>query len=871
MKVKPERPLRPGYGTVGTPITVRANFFAMKVPQRAMYDYVVEISPKTDINRLKIRIFELLEQSPLCRPYLPHIAHDRSQRLISAKKLPQPLDIPVPFYEDNLTAPPANATVYTVSIKFERELDPRQLTKYMEGQAASRDYDTLPLISALNLIVQQHVSRVAVRVGKSRYFIPTTQERHSLGPGMEAVQGFYASVRPAFKQLMVNVNVCMTAFIAPGNLADRLFEFSRNSRGSLPTLPKAMVKSIKVKTLHLGYKKKLNAIGTEPARTTFFNCEELGGKVSVEVYFLKKYKIKLNHPHDLPVVDVGTARRPNWIPAELCEIEPGNVFRGKLNDQETAQMIRYACNPPKVNAEAIIGRGLPSLGIAPPAQSPIPGFGVEIDDKLAEIPGRELPPPGLSYKVGQARPRDGSWNILDVKFHRGAIVSSWWVLVVHDGRRTLQGPQDQRLVDLVDGFSRKLGKSGITMPNGKPTLLRPAVLFHPSEDSDRSKSLDNIRKVVKEELSKRPKPSFVLVLLENRDNYIYPGIKRIGDVELGINTIHMQIEKALAKGDPNKQDQYFSNVALKVNTKLGGLNHLLDERAMKWLTKKKTMMVGIDVTHPGPGSREGTPSIAAVVASVDDSFVQFPASLRIQQTKKEMLDELRDMLVERLLFYEKKNKALPLRIIVYRDGVSEGQFDTVLQEELPQILEAFKKLSTKARNLSNYKPQVSIIICGKRHNARFFPTNSEHASRNGNTKPGTVVDKGVTGVFDFDFYLQAHAGLQGHVKATHYTVVYDENNLQADEVQQGTHDASYLYARATKAVSLIPAAYYADLACERGRCYLNDFLVDDKSTAMSSGGGRVDKEEEARRVFESAKRAWGEGLHPDMRGSMFYI
>lgn len=47
------------------------------------------------------------------------------------------------------------------------------------------------------------------------------------------------------------------------------------------------------------------------------------------------------------------------------------------------------------------------------------------------------------------------------------------------------------------------------------------------------------------------------------------------------------------------------------------------------------MMVGIDVTHPGPGSREGTPSIAAVVASVDDSFVQFPASLRIQESKKE--------------------------------------------------------------------------------------------------------------------------------------------------------------------------------------------------------------------------------------------
>lgn len=131
--------------------------------------------------------------------------------------------------------------------------------------------------------------------------------------------------------------------------------------------------------------------------------------------------------------------------------------------------------------------------------------------------------------------------------------------------------------------------------------------------------------------------------------------------------------------------------------------------------------------------------------------------------------------------------------------------------------------------------------------------------------------------FDFDFYLQPHVGLQGHVKATHYTVVYDENRLGADELQQGTHTASYLYARATKAVSLVPAAYYADLACERGRCYLNDFLsTDDKmSSSVVSGKGRgkgkVDKEEEKIRVFKEAKKAWGEGVHPDLRESMFYI
>jgi len=224
------------------------------------------------------------------------------------------------------------------------------------------------------------------------------------------------------------------------------------------------------------------------------------------------------------VVDVGTAERPSWIPAELCEIEPGNVFRGKLSDRETAQMIKYACNPPKVNAESIINKGLPSLGIAP-AQLPMAGFGVEVDPNLADIPGRELPPPGISYKTGRARPQDGSWNIRDVKFHLGAIVSSWWVLVIRDGRNTIQGPQDQDLLSLIHGFEAKLNKSGINLPGEIPPVLFPDRLPNLRDDPERTSALNIIRQTLNTELVTRPKPSFVLVLLESRDHYIYPGIK----------------------------------------------------------------------------------------------------------------------------------------------------------------------------------------------------------------------------------------------------------------------------------------------------------------------------------------------------------
>lgn len=111
--------------------------------------------------------------------------------------------------------------------------------------------------------------------------------------------------------------------------------------------------------------------------------------------------------------------------------------------------------------------------------------------------------------------------------------------------------------------------------------------------------------------------------------------------------------------------------------------------------------------------------------------------------------------------------------------------------------------------------------------------------------------------FDFDFYLQSHAGLQGTVKPTHYTVVYDENNFSADDIQQGTNNINHLYARATKAVSLIPPAYYADLACERGRYYLNEIMANNSS---QSAGKRKLTDEEKRKALQAAQKAWGQGV-----------
>lgn len=109
-----------------------------------------------------------------------------------------------------------------------------------------------------------------------------------------------------------------------------------------------------------------------------------------------------------------------------------------------------------------------------------------------------------------------------------------------------------------------------------------------------------------------------------------------------------------------------------------------------------------------------------------------------------MITDLNSMMQERLKLYQKHSKKLPKRIIVYRDGVSEGQFNQVIDQELPKIVESFAAFGNAKQQ---YRPKLTIVICGKRHHTRFFPTDSQFADQNGNPRPGTVVDRGITSVY----------------------------------------------------------------------------------------------------------------------------
>ena len=344
-----------------------------------------------------------------------------------------------------------------------------------------------------------------------------------------------------------------------------------------------------------------------------------------------EYNIKLRYP-DLPLIDVG-GQKTNYLPAEVCVILENQPFRGKLLDEHTATMITVACQPPNVNAREIVSRGIQELGFAQTAP-PLNAFGVSIGNEMAVVPGRILPAPSVRYAGGGPTAIDdrASWNLRGVRFTVGARLEKWAVLLIQDGNRRdeFAGTNDPELQSTLSGFMDMCKRSGMTVDNAKPMVVAAQLPPRTADDPLRKRAIQKIRETL---TSVTSKPKIILVMLSNGDRFIYSGLKHLCDVFLDVATVCVHAAKIRKE---RGQLQYFANVALKFNMKLGGVNHELGDQNMAWLTKEPTMLVGMDVTHPGAGTVRSTPSIAAVVASVDKRMAQYPASLRLQESRKEV-------------------------------------------------------------------------------------------------------------------------------------------------------------------------------------------------------------------------------------------
>jgi len=189
-------------------------------------------------------------------------------------------------------------------------------------------------------------------------------------------------------------------------------------------------------------------------------------------------------------------------------------------------MIRNACRPPWENAQAIVNKGLPALGLTEDTSS-IDAFQIGIDSEMAVIPGRVLIPPRVAYPNRTLTVSNGAWNLVGNKFQRGARVDSWWYMHVRVKGEPAVNESD--VSNLADRFKNKAREIGVMFPDVRPVALTVQVPSLRDDNKFRSRALSLIRSKLEAQISKGPRPSFVLVLLEKKDDTIYSGIKvRVG-------------------------------------------------------------------------------------------------------------------------------------------------------------------------------------------------------------------------------------------------------------------------------------------------------------------------------------------------------
>uniref|UniRef100_A0A668ADV0 Argonaute RISC component 1 n=1 Tax=Myripristis murdjan TaxID=586833 RepID=A0A668ADV0_9TELE len=275
--------------------------------------------------------------------------------------------------------------------------------------------------------------------------------------------------------------------------------------------------------------------------------------------------------------------------------------------------------------------------------------------------------------------------------------------------------------------------------------------------------------------------------------------------------------------------QTLSNLCLKINVKLGGINNILVPHQRSAVFQQPVIFLGADVTHPPAGDGK-KPSITAVVGSMDAHPSRYCATVRVQRPRQEIIEDLSYMVRELLIQFYKSTRFKPTRIIFYRDGVPEGQLPQILHYELLAIRDACIKLE------KDYQPGITYIVVQKRHHTRLFCADkSERIGKSGNIPAGTTVDTSITHPFEFDFYLCSHAGIQGTSRPSHYYVLWDDNRFTADELQILTYQLCHTYVRCTRSVSIPAPAYYARLVAFRARYHLVDKEHDSGEGSHVSG------------------------------------
>ncbi|RWR99825.1 translation initiation factor 2C-like protein, partial [Dinothrombium tinctorium] len=132
----------------------------------------------------------------------------------------------------------------------------------------------------------------------------------------------------------------------------------------------------------------------------------------------------------------------------------------------------------------------------------------------------------------------------------------------------------------------------------------------------------------------------------------------------------------------------------KVNFRLGGINTILDYRSKPKYLKERTMVIGIDASHPSPTDRVSR-SVAACVASFDDCHTRYFTKIMVQDpfVKVRVENEEKQKLVEEIVKINEMMKSILTKSSM--ESVSSSGEERLSLAQMQEAVDTWQKSLTK--------------------------------------------------------------------------------------------------------------------------------------------------------------------------------
>ncbi|KAK7067292.1 Piwi-like protein 2 [Halocaridina rubra] len=494
------------------------------------------------------------------------------------------------------------------------------------------------------------------------------------------------------------------------------------------------------------------------ASSTFTN--DKGEEISYINYYKNTYDIDIKDPKQPLLLhritkkglrDRGVVKAVSLIP-ELCYVT-GLRDDMRADFRVMKDIAQFTRVTPDVR-QAALRTFIRNVNENSMTRQTLADWGLTLEDSTIHLEGRVLPPETIYFKNKEMAGTDIADFSREV-CRENVIVpidlkpQCWMVMFFkRDEERAI------KFVEMLRQVTRCLG-----IQVGDPRIVR---LF----DDKTQSYVNGLKQHYHDQLQ-----IAVIIFPTQRDDR-YAAVKRTACIDLCLPT---QCINSRTLSQDAKLRSVTQKIALQMNCKMGG-----ELWALK-IPISGLMVCGIDVYHDPV--HKGA-SVVGFVASFNNTLTRWFSRSSFQHPSEEIISGLKISLLEALRHYHKLHHSLPRTIIVYRDGVSDGQLQLVEDHEVPQLSSIFQ-------HFESYEPKLSFIVVQKKTHTRIFSLMRDR--RYNNPLPGSIVDSIVTRRNWCDFLLVSQHVRQGTVSPSHYIIIRDAGNLKVDNIQKLTYKLTHLY------------------------------------------------------------------------------